>query len=178
MVWIAKVSKMDTRTRQPTPCPIPEPVRKFFWDRYIDRALSRLANSFDPHKFQRVDTGFCGDANISMFITEIEVNRSVPDPVCLCRSCGSGLESSECPTCYTMLVGQKLGWCYFIIEHFNGQDYAVTFVKDETFNYEQMCQDIGRQFESDFVGPFVARNLNVVARPMGTKKRKHPMDLK
>ena len=172
MVWIAKVSKMNQRTKQLDQCQIPEHVRSFFWDRYIDRALSKLASTIDPSKFEKVDRGLCGDANITMAVSEIDVNRAVPDPVCLCMCCGSGLETSECPTCFTMLVGHKMGWCYFIVENFQGQDYAVTFVNDESFNYEVMCLDIGKRFEGEFIGPYIARNLNVSTKPMGFKRVK------
>ena len=176
MTWIAKLSRMDPKTKQETLCPIPEPIRKFFWDRYIDRALSKLARSIkptaEPPRFIRMDLGFCGNANITMNVAEIETNRSVPDPVCMCMCCGSALESSECPTCYPLLVGHKMGWCYFIVAHFKGQDYAVTFTNEETFNYEAMCSDIGTQLDNDFVGPYVARNLNITTRPMGIRHKK------
>ena len=48
----------------------------------------------------------------------------------------------------------------------------MSFVNDESFNYEVMCLDIGEQFKGDFVGPYVARNLNISTRPMGTKRVK------
>ena len=191
MSWIPK---MDPKTCQMTQCQIPEPIRKFFWDRYIDRALSKLARSIqpsnkpsvDPPRFMKLDvgsgtrsvSGFCGNANITMNVAKIETNRSVPSPVCMCMCCGSALESSECPTCYPLIVGHKMGWCYFVVEHFKGQDYAVAFVNEGSFNYSEMYKDVSpdtgsdfcTQFNNDFVGPYVARNLNVSTRPMGVKR--------
>ena len=172
MTWIAKLSKMDPKTKQQNLCPIPEPVRKFFWDRHVDRALSKLANSIRPKNLQRLDVGFCGDVNLTMGIMDIQINRTVPDPVCICMWCGSALESAECLTCYPLVIGHKKGWCYFVIENFQGRDYSVVFTNNDSFNYEEMCADIGHPIENDYIGPYVARNLNVSARPMGIKRRK------
>ena len=107
-----------------------------------------------------------------MNITEIQINRTVPNPICLCMWCGSALESTECLSCYPTVIGHKMGWCYFVIENFQGNDYSVVFTNNDDFDYNEMCEDIGRTIENDYIGPYVARNLNVTTRPMGVKRQR------
>ena len=172
MTWVVKLSKMDTKTGQQTLCPIPEPVRKFFWDRHVDRALSKMSDSIKPRAFQKLDVGFCGDVNLTMNVVEIEINRAVPNPICMCMWCGSGLESVECPTCYLAIVGHKMGWCYFVIENFYGTDYSVVFINEDDPDYNKMRRDVEQSIKNDHIGRYVARNLNVSTRPMGLKRKK------
>ena len=172
MTWVVKLSKMDPKTGQRTMCPIPEPVRKFFWDRHIDRALSKLSCSIKPKKLRQFDVGLCGNANITMNIAEIQLNRTAPNPTRMCMWCGSALGSDDCPTCYPLVLGHKMGWCYFVVENFQGQDYSVAFTNNDDFDYEIMCAKIGYPIENDYVGPYVTRNLNIMTRPMGVKRKK------
>ena len=149
------------------------PERDFFWARYIDRALSHLKHLIKPKCLQKVDAGYCGDANMSIRIMEIQTNRAVSDPAYICMFCGSQLKTLECESCYTFIIGHKKGWCYFVIDHFEGKDYSIAFTVDDSFDYEKMCEELKESpIENDFVKPCVHRNLKFKARPMGLKRKK------
>ena len=173
MTLIEKVLKMDSNANQQTESLIPEPVRKFFWDRHVDRALSKMAESIKPKQFRRIDVNFCGKTTIMMYVEKIQINRTVPNPVYLCMWCGSSIESDKCPTCYPNVIGHKMGWCYFVVEHFQGTDYAVVFTDIDNSGPDETCEEVGRKIEpSHYLGPHISRNLNLTAGFMGLKRKK------
>ena len=163
---------MDQSPKIQNSGPVSVPERDFFWEKYVDRAMSKLKHFIRPQCLQKVDVGFCGDVNMSMGIAEIQINRTTPNPTCVCMWCGSKLETSECETCYSLIVGHKKGWCYFVIDHFQGKDYSVVFTVDGSFDHEKMCADVEKPIENDFIGPYVNRVSNFLTRPMGLKRKK------
>ena len=164
---------MDLNTDKKDLCTELVPERNFFWERYIDRAMSNMKSLIRPKCLQKVDVGFCGDVNMSIGILEIPIKRTVSNPKFVCMWCGSQLETLECESCYTFIIGHKKGWCYFVIDHFQGKDYSVVFTVDGGFDYEKMCNDLKETpIENDFVKPWVTRDLKFKARPMGLKRKK------
>ena len=144
------------------------PHYKFFHDRHIDRALSKLQKSFSQG-FKSVKDGLAGVANVRMAAEKIKVNRSNKDAKYLCLSCGNALRDKECENCFVFSVGNKMGWCYFVIDHFEGDDYKVIFCNHDKFNEEEMSKDIGRGFELDIIGPYVVKGDLI---PQGNRKVK------
>ena len=138
----------------------------------MDRALSKLQKSFSEG-FKSVSGGLAGLANICMAAEKIKVNRSVKDALYLCMSCGNALTYQECENCFTFTVGNKMGWCYFVIDHYEGGDYKVIFCNHDKFNTEEMSKDIGRGFELDIIGPYVTKGGPVPQKNRkGNRKRR------
>ena len=155
--------------------PKKDPEYQFFWDRHVDRALSKLMNSFS-NDLEKVEGGAKGDVNITMSVERIKINKSSEGVLGLCLSCGSTLTERECENCFTMMIGHKMGWCYFVIDHFRGKDYSVVFYNEAKFNFEELSADIGREFEIDIIGPYVTRGSDtflVVSRVVKARKHKN-----
>ena len=89
------------------------PEVKFFWKRHKERALVNLKEA--P----------VGTVNISLRVDKFKIDKSIENPKCICQACGGHLPKGFCENCTEFMQMHNLGWVYFVVDHFEGDDYTV-----------------------------------------------------
>ena len=91
------------------------PEFRFFWERHEERALSKLKKNPE------------GPVELTLAVNRFKVDKSVKDPLYICHTCGSYLTKKYCKNCSDLMESHNKGSVYFVVEHFNGDDYKVVF---------------------------------------------------
>ena len=92
------------------------PAFRFFWERHEERALSKLKKNPE------------GTVELALMADCFKVDKSVKDPKYICHTCGSHLAKRHCKNCSDLMEGHNNGSIYFVVDHFNGDDYNVVFL--------------------------------------------------
>ena len=85
----------------------------FFWNRYIERAMWFFREK--SGKFQE----------LVIDVQKIKIDERTPDDYIVCMSCGSFLSKKHCNNCSELLESQNKGSIYFVVDHFEEQDYII-----------------------------------------------------
>ena len=96
---------------------------EFFWNRYIERAMWFFREK--SGKFQE----------LVINIQKIKIDERTPEKDIICISCGSYLSDKYCNYCSDLLDLEEKGSIYFVVDHFEEQDYIIKiFERDNVEN--------------------------------------------
>ena len=87
----------------------------FFWNKYIERAMW----------FFRTKSGKFQELVIE--IEKLKIDDRTQDTNIVCNSCGSFLSEKYCRHCSELLEAHLRGSIYFVVDHFEEQDYIIKF---------------------------------------------------
>ena len=103
----------------------------------MERAVSKLEGSFSS-ELQTVGNSLQGFVDLVLSVEKIKVDKSIEGPKYICQACGSHLSEKRCKNCYNLMMGHNLGMVYFVVDHFNGQDYSVVFYNPKELSPESL----------------------------------------
>ena len=91
------------------------PAFKFFWKSNEERAFAKL-------------DGTESSVYTTLAVNQIKVDKSIKNPIHLCQICGSHLPERFCKNCTELNMLDDMNLVYFVVDHFEGDDYTVVFL--------------------------------------------------